>query len=72
MQMGDRVIPVSYTHLALHGHYVLCWNEAHGPLLSVCTENEQHDHWVSRDHPPQEKTLLHEVDIDFLPANGRK
>ena len=29
---------------ALHGHYVLCWNEAHGSLLSVCTENEQHDH----------------------------
>ncbi len=29
---------------ALYGYYVLCWNEAYGTVLSVCTENEQHNH----------------------------
>ena len=44
LETGSYVFGLYPDQPALHGHYVLCWNEAHGSLLSVCTENEQHDH----------------------------
>ena len=44
LETGSYVFGLYPDQPALHGHYVLCWNEAHGPLLSVRTENEQHDH----------------------------